>query len=88
MSESQLSAYRLIIVSGGIYITMGESLTPGATANIHNAVQGGLNDLGICAGGLLAGNASCNSLNLTSGVRFDFYVEVNPTHNPRFFARK
>jgi hypothetical protein len=39
----------------------------GATTNIHNAVQGGLNYLGICAGGLLAGNAACNSLNLTSG---------------------
>src|SRR5258708_15091498 len=77
MSESQLMAYRLLIVPGGNYITMGDSLTPGTTANIHNAVQGGLNYLGICAGGLLAGNASCNSLNLTSGVRFGFYAEVN-----------
>jgi len=36
-----------------------------------------LNYLGICAGGLLAGKAACNSLNLTSGVRFGFYAEVN-----------
>jgi glutamine amidotransferase-like uncharacterized protein len=36
-----------------------------------------LNYLGICAGGLLAGNAACNSLNLTSGVRFGFYTVVN-----------
>lgn len=77
MSESPLMAYRLLIVPGGNYITIGDSLTSSATTNIHNAVQSGLNYLGICAGGLLAGNASDNSLNLTSGVRFGFYAEVN-----------
>lgn len=77
MSESQLTAYRLIIVPGGNYITIGNSLTPSATTNIHNAVQGGLNYLGICAGAILAGHASSNSFNLTSGVRFDFYADVN-----------
>ncbi len=77
MSESQLTAYQLIIVPGGNYITIGNSLTPGATTNIHNAVQGGLNYLGICAGAILAGHASSNSFNLTSGVRFDFYADVN-----------
>jgi glutamine amidotransferase-like uncharacterized protein len=77
MSEAQLMAYRLMIVPGGNYITIGNSLTPGTATNIHNAVQGGLNYLGICAGGLLAGNATCNSMNLTSGVRFGFYAEVN-----------
>ena len=77
MSESQLMAYRLMIIPGGNFIDMGNSLTPSTTANIHNAVQGGLNYLGICAGGFLAGHASYNSLNLTSGVRFDFYAEVN-----------
>jgi hypothetical protein len=77
MSVSQLTAYRLLIIPGGNYITMGNGLTPGTTTNIRNAVQGGLNYLGICAGGLLAGNAPCNSLNLTSGVRFGFYAEVN-----------
>ena len=77
MSESQLMACRLLIVPGGNYLTIGESLTASATTNIHNAVQGGLNYLGICAGGLLAGNASCNSLNLTACVRFGFYAEVN-----------
>jgi hypothetical protein len=76
LSESQLMTYRLLIVPGGNYITIGKSLKPSTTTNIHNAVQGGLNYLGICAGGLLAGNAS-NSLNLTSGVRFGFYAEVN-----------
>ena len=77
MSESQLMAYRLMIVPGGNYISMGNSLTPNTTTNVHNAVQGGLNYLGICAGGLLAGDAPCNSFNLTSGVRFDFYAVVN-----------
>ncbi|MCW5559129.1 MAG: hypothetical protein KIT22_15030 [Verrucomicrobiae bacterium] len=77
MSESQLRAHRLMIVPGGNYITIGNSLTPDTTTNIHNAVQGGVNYLGICAGGLLAGKAACNSLDLTSGVRFGFYAEVN-----------
>ena len=77
MSASQLMAYRLMIIPGGNFIDMGNSLERGTTANIHNAVQGGLNYLGICAGGFLAGHASYNSLNLTSGVRFDFYSASN-----------
>jgi len=77
MSEAQLMSYRLMIVPGGNYITIGNGVTPGTATNIHNAVQSGLNYLGICAGGLLAGNASSNSLNLTSGVRVGFYAEVN-----------
>jgi glutamine amidotransferase-like uncharacterized protein len=77
MSESQLAAYRLMIVPGGNYITIGNGLTPSATTNIHKAVRGGLNYLGICAGAILAGQASSNSFNLTSGVRFDFYADVN-----------
>lgn len=77
MSEAQLMAYRLVIVPGGNYITIGNSLTPGTATNIHNAVQRGLNYLGICAGGFLAGNATSNSPNLTSGVRVGFYAEVN-----------
>ena len=77
MSESRLKAYRLFIVPGGNYIAMGDSLTASATANIRTAVEDGLNYLGICAGGFLAGNATCNSLDLMSGVRFDFYSVVN-----------
>ena len=53
MGESQLMAYRLMIVPGGDFIAMGDSLTAGTTANVHNAVQGGLNYLGICAGAFL-----------------------------------
>jgi glutamine amidotransferase-like uncharacterized protein len=77
MTEAQLMTYRLMIVPGGNYITIGNSLTPGTATNIHNAVQGGLNYLGICAGGLVAGNATSNSPNLTSGVRVGFYAEVD-----------
>jgi glutamine amidotransferase-like uncharacterized protein len=75
MSASQLMAYRLMIVPGGNFIDMAGSLTPSTTANIHDAVQGGLNYLGICAGAFLAGDGrgSYNSVNLTSGVRFGFY---------------
>ena len=74
MSESQLMTYRLLIIPGGNFIEMGNSLTPSTTANIHSAVRGGLNYLGLCAGGFLAGQASYNSLNLTPGVRFGFYA--------------
>lgn len=77
LSDTELATYRLLIVPGGNYIKMGDSLTASTTANIRRAVQGGLNYLGICAGGLLAGDAKCNSLNLTSGVRFGFYSDVN-----------
>jgi hypothetical protein len=77
MSVSNLTAYRLMIIPGGHYINMGNSLTTQATANIHTAVQNGLNYLGICAGGLLAGKAKSNSINLTHGVEFGFYSIVN-----------
>jgi glutamine amidotransferase-like uncharacterized protein len=77
ISESQLMAYRLIIVPGGNYIKIGNNLRPETTRRIQNAVHGGVNYLGICAGGILAGKAKCNSLNLTSGVSFDFYSVVN-----------
>lgn len=77
MNESQIKAYRLIIVPGGNYIAIGNNLTAEATQRIQNAVHQGVNYLGICAGGLLAGKAECNSLDLTSGVKFGFYEAVN-----------
>jgi glutamine amidotransferase-like uncharacterized protein len=75
MGEPQIRAFRLLIVPGGNFVDMGNSLTPGATANIRSAVQNGLNYLGICAGGFLAGNFPhpYNSFNLTAGVKFGFY---------------
>jgi glutamine amidotransferase-like uncharacterized protein len=77
MGEAQLMAYRLLIIPGGNFIDMGNSLTPDTTAHIHNAVQGGLNYLGICAGGFLAADGTYKCLNLTSGVRFGFYSAEN-----------
>jgi glutamine amidotransferase-like uncharacterized protein len=75
MSASQLMAYRLMIVPGGNFIDMAGSLTPRATAAIHEAVRSGLNYLGLCAGAFLAadGHGHYNSVNLTSGVQFRFY---------------
>ena len=77
MSATQLMIHRLLIVPGGNYITMGDNLKPDTCANVHHAVQGGMNYLGICAGGLLAGNPPSNSFDLTSGVHFGFYSVVN-----------
>ena len=73
MGESQIRAYHLLIVPGGNFIDIGNSLTSSTTANIRNAVRNGLNYLGICAGGFFAGNSGYNGLNLTSGVRSRFY---------------
>jgi glutamine amidotransferase-like uncharacterized protein len=73
MSESQLRAYRLLIVPGGNFEQIGNGLTSGATANVRNAVHSGLNYLGICAGAFFAGETPYNGLNLTSGVKFTFY---------------
>jgi glutamine amidotransferase-like uncharacterized protein len=75
MSAAQLRAYRLMIIPGGNFLAIGDGLTSSTTARIHNAVQGGLNYMGICAGAFLAGHGRYNSLNLTSGVRFGFYAD-------------
>ena len=79
MAESQISGYRLLIVAGGDFIDMGNSLTASTTANVRNAVKGGLNYLGICAGGFLAGSfpPPYSSFNLSSGVKFGFYSAEN-----------
>jgi hypothetical protein len=74
MSESQIRQHRLLIVPGGNFESIGNSLTFSTTANIHNAVANGLNYLGICAGAFFAGNSPYNGLNLTAGARFGFYA--------------
>jgi glutamine amidotransferase-like uncharacterized protein len=75
MRESDLSKYRLLIVPGGDFVDMGNSLTLDTTANVRSAVNGGLNYLGICAGGFLAGSfpAPYKSFDLSAGVKFGFY---------------
>jgi len=74
MTAENLRAYRLLIVPGGNFERIGNSLTPSATAHVRDAVRGGLNYLGICAGAFFAGNSPFNGLNLTSGVRFPFFA--------------
>lgn len=73
-NESQFRTYRLLIVPGGNFIDMGNGLTAVTSANIRSAVRHGLNYLGICAGGFLAGKIGANSLDLASGVKFGFYA--------------
>lgn len=73
MSEAQLRKHRLLIVPGGNFETIGNSLSSGAATNIRQAVGDGLNYLGICAGAFFAGNSPYNGLNLTAGARFGFY---------------
>jgi hypothetical protein len=75
MSESQLEAYKLLIVPGGNSITIGDNLSTAASTNIHNAViSGGLHYFGICAGAFFGGYSIHNGLDLTSGVYFDVYA--------------
>lgn len=75
MTPAQLSSYRLLIVPGGDFVTMGNGLTEETTEKVRNAVGAGLNYLGICAGGFLAGSfpRPYKSFNLSSGVKFGFY---------------
>jgi glutamine amidotransferase-like uncharacterized protein len=79
MNQPQIQAYRLLIVPGGNFVAMGNGLTAGTAAKVRDAVKGGLNYLGICAGAFLAGSfpASYNSFDLTSDVQFRFYSAQN-----------
>jgi len=74
MSETQLKTYRLLLIPGGNFEQIGNGLSPGTTITVRNAIRGGLNYLGVCAGAFFAGNSPYNGLNLTAGVRFPFYV--------------
>jgi hypothetical protein len=76
MSQSELMAYKLFIVPGGNSITIGDNLSKNASATVHSAVAGGLNYLGICAGGFFGGfSAYYNGLDLTAGTWFTFYAD-------------
>ncbi|HXC54516.1 MAG TPA: BPL-N domain-containing protein [Rhizomicrobium sp.] len=75
MSEAQIGAYRLLIVPGGNFIDMADGLTPRTASNVRQAVQHGLNYLGICAGAFLAADSRYyTSFGLTPGVTFKFYA--------------
>lgn len=73
LSETQLRAFRLLIVPGGNFVEIGNGLDAATSARLRGAVGGGLNYLGICAGAFFAGHSPYNGLDLTSGVRFPFY---------------
>ncbi len=74
MTESEILRSRLLIVPGGNFERLGNSLTSSSAANIRTAVRNGLNYLGICAGAFFAANSPYNGLNLTSGPQFSFYA--------------
>jgi hypothetical protein len=74
LSVSQLRAHRLLIVPGGNFIEVGNGLDADSAVRIRNAIGGGLNYLGICAGAFFAGHSPYNGLNLTRGVMFPFYA--------------
>lgn len=74
MSQAELEAFRLLIIPGGDFEKIGNALGADTTARLRHAVGNGLSYLGICAGAFFAGASPYNGLNLTSGVRFPFYV--------------
>jgi len=74
LDEATLRTHRLLIVPGGNFEAIGRNLTPAATANIRSAVRSGLNYLGLCAGAFFAGASPYNGLNITDGVRLEFYA--------------
>jgi hypothetical protein len=67
MTETQLKAYKLLIVPGGNSITIGDNLSRDAVINIQSAVSNGLHYLGICAGSFFGGYSIYNGVDLTSG---------------------
>jgi glutamine amidotransferase-like uncharacterized protein len=73
MDEAALRKHWLLIVPGGNFMEIGKALAPKTAANIRGAVEHGLNYLGICAGGYLAGDCE-NGFNLASGVKFGCYA--------------
>lgn len=78
MSDTQLRAYRLLIVPGGNFLDMGNSLTEATAAKLRSAVENGTNYFGICAGAFLAGYfpPPYRAFDLTAGVKFHFYPLV------------
>lgn len=78
MAELELRKYRLLIIPGGNFIDMGKNLSPATMTKTRSAVKCGLNYLGICAGGFLAGSSAYyNSFKLVPGVSFGFYAAEN-----------
>ena len=77
MTEPELRSYRLLIVPGGNFLTIGRNLTPSAIAKVHDAVQNGLGYLGLCAGAFLAGRSTHYASFDLADVQFGFYADIN-----------
>lgn len=74
MSAAQLGKLDLLIVPGGNFELLGNVLTAQAAQRVREAVHGGMNYLGICAGAFIAGNSPYNGFKLTD-KRFRFYAD-------------
>jgi len=74
MTAEQLAHADLLIVPGGNYEQMGRSLRADTTQRIREAVNHGMNYLGICAGAFMAGDSPYNGFNIT-GRRFAFFAD-------------
>jgi glutamine amidotransferase-like uncharacterized protein len=74
IGEPELKAYRLIIVPGGNFVEIGNGLSADTPPKIRAAVRGGVGYLGVCAGAFFAGASPYNGIDLTTGVRFEFYT--------------
>lgn len=73
MDDATLQRHQLLVVPGGNFEAMGKGISKATVLRIRNAVQHGLNYLGVCAGAFIAGDSPYNGVNLTAGVRFPFY---------------
>jgi glutamine amidotransferase-like uncharacterized protein len=74
MTAEQLAHADLFIMPGGNYEQMGKGLRADTPQRIRQAVNHGMNYLGICAGAFIAGDSPYNGLNLT-GTRFAFFAD-------------
>jgi glutamine amidotransferase-like uncharacterized protein len=73
MSAARLRAYHLVIIAGGDFTRIGTGVRKETAAKLRDAVQHGVNYLGICGGAFFAGRSPYSGLNLTDGVQFGFY---------------
>jgi glutamine amidotransferase-like uncharacterized protein len=73
MTPEQLSHVDLLIMPGGNFEEMGKNLSAQTPERIRDAVRGGVNYLGICAGAFIAGD-SPNGLKLAD-QRFAFFAD-------------
>ena len=74
MSAADFRSYRLIIIPGGNFERIGNGLQSRTSIALRDAVRGGTNYLGVCAGAFFAGASPYNGLDLFDGRRFEFHA--------------